>query len=196
MCNHDYGLEKFFTGNFEQSQHILACSRIKISGRLIREQKGRLCRKRTGDGDALLLSAGECVRQAGELLVQTEYFHNFLEIVPVRRLSVQFYRKNNVFPDIQHGNKIVHLKYKADVAAAENGELLVGHGAEFLSVNENLAGGGNVQTANHMQKRGFSAAGGADNCRKFPLFYSQVYIFQSVDSRVAASVNFGKLCCF
>lgn len=32
VCNHDYGLEKFFTGNFEQSQHILACSRIKISG--------------------------------------------------------------------------------------------------------------------------------------------------------------------
>lgn len=45
VCNHDYGLEKFFAGNFEQSQHILACSRIEISGRLIREQKGWLCRK-------------------------------------------------------------------------------------------------------------------------------------------------------
>src|SRR5881628_2753409 len=46
----------------QQFHHRLAVFGVEISGRLVRKQDGRLAAQRAGDGDALLLAAGELRR--------------------------------------------------------------------------------------------------------------------------------------
>ena len=46
----------------QQRQHLLAGARVEVAGRLVGEQDGRARDERAGDGDALLLAAGELGR--------------------------------------------------------------------------------------------------------------------------------------
>ena len=65
--DHDDGLAELVDGAAEQAQHLAAGARVEVARRLVGEQHGRLGDERPGDGDALLLAAGELgrtVRQA------------------------------------------------------------------------------------------------------------------------------------
>src|SRR5205814_4892692 len=56
----DHADRRPFTVQFAQQFHYrLAVFRVEVSGRFIRQQDGRFAPERAGNGDALLLSAGE-----------------------------------------------------------------------------------------------------------------------------------------
>ena len=57
-------------------------------------------------------------------------------------------------------------------------QLVVVQGAHVLIFQQILAGGGQVQTAHQVHKRGLSGAGGAHNGDIIPLLHLKVHIFQ------------------
>ena len=59
MCNHNDRLFKFPPGYLKQTQYILTCLGIQISGRLICQDNRRFCGKCSRDRHPLLLPAGE-----------------------------------------------------------------------------------------------------------------------------------------
>ena len=43
------------------------------------------------------------------------------------REIIQFHRKNNIFPYIQHRNQVILLKYETNIPTSENGKLFICH---------------------------------------------------------------------
>jgi len=80
--------------------------------------------------------------------------------------------------------------HKADVPAAEDGEGLLLHGEGVLPVDENLAGGGGVQRADHVQQGAFAGAGLPDDGNELPLGNGEADILQGAYRRLTAAVSF------
>lgn len=55
------------------------------------------------------------------------------------------------------------MKDEANLSAAEDGQLLILEGEDFLAVHLDAAAGRAVQSAEHMQQGGFAGAGGSDD---------------------------------
>ena len=78
-----------------------------------------------GDGDTLLLSAGQVVGILFSLSSRASRCNYFVHELFVYRIAVQFHGQDNIFIDIQDRNKVVVLEDKADVAPAEDSKPLV-----------------------------------------------------------------------
>ncbi len=87
--------------------------------------------------------------------------------------------------------EIVVLEDKADLSSAENGQFLVFKFGQLLAIHDHLAGGGHIQSADHVQQRGFTTAGGSHDSYKFALFYGKGHTIQgSGNVRLCAIIFF------
>ena len=78
-----------------------------------------------GDGDPLLLTAGELARKTVDLLRKPQRLNNTVDMSFIRFSAVQLDGKDDVSVDIQNGHQIVALKDKTDFSASENGEFVI-----------------------------------------------------------------------
>ena len=81
--------------------------------------------------------------------------HNLVHELLVCRVAVQLHRQDNIFIDIQDRDKVIVLEDKTDVAAAEDGQLLVILFASSSPRTMTLAGRGRIQPAHHVKQGGF-----------------------------------------
>ena len=66
----------------KQAENALCCARIKATGRLIREDDGRLYAQRAGDRDALPLTAGQFIRHVRCPSAETDHFERVSRSLP------------------------------------------------------------------------------------------------------------------
>ena len=97
--------------------------------------------------------------------------------------------------DIQDWNQIVVLEDKADIAAAEDGKLLIVHLRQLLIPHHHAAGGGGIQTAHHVKQGGLTGAGSADHRHKFALLHREVHAIQGAGNVRLCAVVFFKISC-
>ena len=75
---------------------------LNMMGGLDVPTSGSVHIKSTGDGDTLLLSAGQVVWHIVQLILQSQQTHYFVQKFFVYDIAVQFHRQNNVFIDIKN----------------------------------------------------------------------------------------------
>ena len=87
-------------------------------------------------------------------------------------------------------DKLERLEDKADVSPAEDGTLLLFHGAKLLPAQKDPAGRRLIQAADEIQKGCFSAAGFPDNGGKFPFLQGERDVSEGLDTVFALAVCF------
>ena len=88
-------------------------------------------------------------------------------------------------------NKVIVLEDKADVAAAEDGELFVVHFRQLFVPDNHGSAGGSVQPAHHVKQGGLAAAGGSHNGHKLTVIYGEVHAVKGAgDIRLCAVILF------
>ena len=186
---------KLLAGHLEQADDVVAGLGVEVAGRLVGQDDGRLAGQRAGDGDALLLAAGEVVRQAVQLFLKPQQRDNLHDEGLIRFPAVQGDREDDVFPDAQHRHQVVVLEDKADLLAAEDGGLLAGKVCKLGAAHLDAALGGGVQPAQHVEQGGFARTGGADDGGEFAALDVQVHPVQRAHLRFAAAVVFFQSSC-
>ena len=173
----------------------MAGGRIQVSGRLIRKQDCRFCRKRPCNRDSLLLSAGQSSRKCFLLSRKSQKLQNPIYIFLIHFSSIQLDRKNNIFINIQIRHKIIILKNEPDLSSAKDCKLFLFQSFKTLSVNQNFSFGRHVQPAKHMQKRTLSRTAFPDNCNKFPILYPEIHAIQCLYRILTHLVIFFQISC-
>ena len=138
--------------------HLLAQLQVERAERLVEQQHARLVDERAGDGDALLLTAGELGHVAVGVVLkayQTQHTHDLLGD-NVLRLLLDGQAEGDVVVDVHVREERVFLEHGVDLA-------LVGRDVhDILAVEEDLALGGLQEAAEDAQQRRLAAAGGTE----------------------------------
>ena len=190
MGDHHHGLPEFLTGDLHQAQNVLAGLGVEIAGWLVGQQDGGFGGERPGNGDPLLLPARQLAGQVLQLLFQAKRRHNFPDKGFVYCPPIQLDGQDDVLPYAEHRHQIVGLEYKADLPPPEDGQLLVLERKDILAVHGYFAGGGAVESAQHMQQGALARTRRAHDGYKFSLFHRKVHPIQGLDQGVAGAVVF------
>jgi len=99
----------------EQREDLDAGFGIKGAGGLIAQEKGRVLAEGSGDGNALLLAAGELGGEIGKPVREADLLHDFPRIQGIfTDLAGQFH----IFKGGQVGHEVVKLEDKSHIGAA------------------------------------------------------------------------------
>ena len=179
MCDIHKGDPELLLKALQLYLHLLAQLQVQSAQRLIQEQDTRVVDQRTGDGHALFLPAGECVRPALFVpghLYQSEHFLNLLP--------------NLIFRHFADGRTVcdvvidTHMREKRVVL--KNGVYIALIGLFFfdalaLHLDDPVARV--FKTGNHSKRSSLSASGRSQQSKKLSLPDLQVHIF---DDMIAA----------
>lgn len=114
--------------------------------------------ERARDGDALLLTAGELVREALGERIHFDPAETFLRGAANAGLVGEEQGEFYIFEGGEGVEELERLKDETDFPAAEAGEIGVGESGGRLAVDENFAGSGEVHGSAQVEKSGFTAA--------------------------------------
>ena len=153
----------------ELQLHLAAQLEVEGAERLVEEQHLRVVDQRAGDGDALLLAAGELVR---------------LACGPARRAgrarasrSTCFFTRLDAAPAQAEGDVLEDVEVReerVDWKTVLTGRLYGGRCGDVLVAEADGAGGGLLQAGDHAQGGGLAAAGGAEQGEEGALRDGQV----------------------
>ena len=142
------------------------------------------------------MAAGKLAGHGIALFRQSQHVQNVVYIILVRPDTIQLNGKHHIFIHIQQGQEVVILKNKTDFSAPENGQGISVHLGNILSVCQHPSRSGVVQTAQHVQQRGFAAARFTYNREKFAFFYGEIDAVQGFHNRVSQRIIFFQIFCF
>src|SRR5260221_1824882 len=125
MCHQHGGLPILAAEPGEQAHHLAAGVPVEVSRGLVGEKHGRLRRKGAGDGDALLLAAGDLLRTVSLQVVQVERGHQrgdaLVDVLAFWRRSTQTQGQGDVLGCGQRGDQVEQLEDEGHVLAAVGG---------------------------------------------------------------------------
>ena len=193
MRDHEDGLTAA-VDILKQAQQLVRRARIERAGRLVGKHELRLRDERAGDGHALLLAAGELIRELLQQLGNAKLpgdgrkARGHLRI----RLAGEHERQENV---ILHGERIEQvelLKHEAQLRAAKRRDLPLGDGAQRPAVEHDLATGGLIERGKNVKQRGFAAAALAHDGDVLALLDREIHVRERLHLRAAEAggVNF------
>ena len=109
----------------QQAQHQLAGLAVERAGGLVGEDQPARADQRAGDRDALLLAAGELVREAVGELVQADLLERGERLAArlAQPDAVELARQRDVLGGGQRRDQVEVLEDVADAAAPDRGEL-------------------------------------------------------------------------
>jgi hypothetical protein len=148
----------------EEAEHDLRVLGVEVTGRLVGEDDRGVADQRTGDGHALLLTAGELAREVIEAMLHLDLRQHGLGLgLHVRgdeALAIG-QREADVLEDGQLADQVEGLEDEADLAVADAGALVAGEVADVVAVEPVLAAGRRVEEAEDREERRLAAARGA-----------------------------------
>ena len=175
----------------EQAQDGSGGLGVEGRGGLVTQQYlGGRCQG-AGDGDALLLAAGELGRigvgtgfqpDQGQQLVDPGLD---LRLAPARQLQ----REGDVGEHGAGGQQVEVLEDHADLAASL-GQIPLAQGHEILTIDDDLALGGTLQQVDATNKGALAGTGGADHPENLALWHMQAHVTQGVHGVTAFTVDF------
>ena len=131
---------------------------IEVAGGFVGEDEERVVDEGAGDGDALLLAAGELLGAVVEAMAEADELREgdavFVAVGEIAALVKE--RDVDVLDDRELVDEVVGLEDEAERAAAEGGELVVVHGGDVLAAEKIFAGGGAVEAAEDVEESRFA----------------------------------------
>jgi len=144
----------------EQVHHLLAVLGVEVTGGLVGEDELGIGDHGASDGDTLLLTARELLREVLGTVRDGHPFHHGRD--PLLALgSTDFHvleRQLDVLIDVQLVDEVEALEYEADIALAKLGALAFFQLSHLLTEQLVGAARGVVQEAEDVEQRGFAAA--------------------------------------
>ena len=148
---------------------------VQGGGGLVKEHDLGLHAQGAGDGDALLLAAGEAAG-VGVLLVQQPHAAQQLQRLFAGLGGLGFFDVDGAAGDVVHdahvGKEVEGLKDHADLAA--DGGDVRGAAVHGDAVDDDGAAGGLLQTVEAAQEGALAGAGGADDADDLAFFHGTV----------------------
>ncbi len=147
----------------EEFANAFAIGRVEVAGGFVGKDHGGVGDEGAADGDALLFAAGHGVGAVGFASGEAEIVQELRDFAAVGDVGFAFEHEGeqDVLLGGQGGDEVEGLEDQADVTAAEEREVAVGHGAEVLAVDEDLTGVGVGESRHEMQEGAFAGAGSA-----------------------------------
>ena len=102
-------------------------------------------------------------------------------------------RKLHVFQRGKICDQIKALKDKTNLLISYHREIIILHCGYICSIQIIFPGGGDIQTAQHVHKGGFSGTGLSDNSHKFTLMDLQVHMIQRPHLIFSGIVNLAQI---
>ena len=162
--NHDDG-DAGFIQLLKQAHDFDAGAGIEIAGRFVGEQHFRLADERSGNGDALLLSARKLAGKVIAPLAQPDFFQSLHgPIMPVAKRHQRMTVKQRQFDIFLRGRtrqQVETLKDKTEFLVSQFGQLFaveIGHGDAIKEIG---SGRGLVEAADGVHQRGLARTAGA-----------------------------------
>ena len=184
MGDVDEGDAQLLLHGLQLQLHLLAQLQVQRAQGLVQQQDLRLVHQRPGDGDALLLSAGQ--RVDGALLVALHLHQlqhpvhpapDLFLLLPVRvhaqllrRLQVQ--AKGDVVKHVQMIEQRVLLEHRVDAA------LVGGDARHVLPLEQDFTLAGHFKSADDAQQRGLATARGPQQRDEFTFADVEVHVVQ------------------
>src|SRR5690606_10710218 len=156
------------------------------------QEQGRVGNERAGNGDALLLAAGELCGGVVKTLGQAYGVEGFEGDFSADGRFDAFVDEGefDVFECGGARNEVEALEDESQVVAAQQGELVVGEVGDIESAEVVASGGGRIQAADDVHGGGFAGAAGAHDGDKFAVIDAEVDAVEGTDFGVAAAVDF------
>ncbi len=189
----DDGGPAFLIHLAEEVDDRLAGVEVEVAGGFVGENDGGVVGEGAGDGDALLLAAGELRRLVEEAMAEFDPFEDaggFLVGVCVRHAG-EDHREGDIFKSSHHGDEIERLKNVPDLAGAQPGEFQGVELGDVDFVDEDFAGGRFVEAADRVEEGGLAGAGGAHDGDVLAFVDGEGDAFEDVEDFVAHFVFFG-----
>ena len=127
--DHHDGLGEAVDGVAHEAEDLGAGAAVEVAGRLVGEDQLGLVGERAGDGDALLLAAGQFARSVLEPVGQPDGVDHVAQPLLVGLLAGEVHRQGDVLDRGQHRQQVERLEDEPDALAAQSGELGVGQRA-------------------------------------------------------------------
>ena len=189
----DHDDELIFCDLLQQIHDLYARLAVERAGRLVGEQNVGVVDDGARDGHALHLAAGHLVRRLVELVAQTDLFQrlNSARAPLLTRDTRERQRELDVCQHALVRDEVVALKDKADGVVAVCVPVAVVVLLRGAAVDDKVAGGVAVQTADDVQQRGLAAAGLAQNRDELALTKGNVDALERLDLRRAGLIDLG-----
>src|SRR5574343_1230283 len=164
----------------EQRQDLGAGLRIERAGRFVGQDHRRSVDQGAGDGDALLLAAGQFARTMPHAAGQTDRGQRRLGHRPARlgRDAGVTERHHHVVQGVHAAEQVEALEHEADLVQAQLGQLLLVEPAHVDAVADVLAGVIGVQAAEHVHQRRLARARSAHDGDELARYHPQVDALQ------------------
>lgn len=176
----------------EEVEDFFAGFGVEVASGFVGEDDERAVGESAGDGNALLLAAGELVGSVIEAVVESDLGGKFCGDFPHFFIGgpAVIHGDGDVFSDGELLDEVVGLKDEAEVAIAGSGEVVVVEGGDVLAAEEVVARSGLIQAAEDVEEGGLAAAGGAHDADIFASIDVEADATQDVGLDIACDVGF------
>jgi len=148
----------------KQGKNRLTAPGIQVTGGFVGQKQGRFQHQGPGQGNPLLLAAGELARTMIKPMGQANPVKQVSGAMTYSlfRLATDPAGHHDIFQGGKFRQKMVKLKDKTDVMVTMAGQLLFRQAEQGLACKEKLALVRRIQGAEDLQQGGFSGSGCAD----------------------------------
>ncbi len=177
----------------ENPHHFLGGVGVECAGGFVGEDEGGAVDDRAGDGDALLLAAGELVGFIVEPVAEADAIEGGGGAIAsfVGRDVAVDRRQHDVFEGAERGEQVELLEDEAEFLVADFGEVGFGNLRHVDAVKGVVADRWAIEATDDVHGGGFAGAGGADDRAVFAWSNREGNIIEGADFGVAAAVDFG-----
>ena len=137
----------------QQAENDLPVFRVKVAGRLVRQDQTGVEDQRAGDGHPLLLAAGERRHALRQQRLDIQQADQLIKIL-LRPVPVVQRRQQDVLPAAQRGDQVVALEDEADVLQPQ--AVVVRVVADKLPVEVIASAVIALDQAENVEQRGFA----------------------------------------
>lgn len=161
--NQDQGGTAFAVEFEEQIADPLAGGAVEVAGGFVGEQHVRLRREGTGNGDPLLLAAGELARIVAQALAEADSLKQFSGALASVGAAFQFQGQHHVLQRIEAVEQLERLEHEAYMGRADARTLVLVEVAEGVPGETDLAAAGLVEPGEQAEQGRLAGAGTADD---------------------------------
>src|SRR6266851_6997229 len=175
----------------DEGHDFIGALAVQVARGLIAKQESRVRDDGARDGDALFLSAGKLPRIVIHAVGEIDDGESGFHVLAALRLGKlgQEQRKLDVLKRREHGDEVVHLENKTDVAGAPLRQLAARHVRNFVTVDGDAARGGHVETTQEIEQRGLAGAAGPHKRDEVTLVDVEIQALENLDFFAAAAVS-------
>ncbi len=179
----------------EVEEHVLdapAGFAVKVAGRFVGEEDLGRVDEGAGEGNALLLAAGELNREMVEPLAETDLFKKRAGLGAVGAARTEFEGDEDVLQRGERREELEVLEDETDAFVAEGGAGVFGKVVQATTIEGDGTGGRGVETGAETEQGRLTTPGGADDGHGVARLDGKVDVVEDGEGAAGDAVGFGE----